>query len=266
MVLVDVEVAAGEQLEVEAAVEGEERQQVIEKADPGRDARVAGAVEVEHEAERGLAARARDERRSARRRAAGRAERCEQDVVLGWPPQRDPDSLGEDPDDEPGCLEALAERLLRAQPDEVAVRLRTVVARGGEGLAHALALGDGRRDVEPRLPQRGCRDPCRRRRDARRRPPPLELGGGLRSRDGVADPQRREAEGLRERPQHDQVRQLGDEWSARDAGELPVRLVDDDRRLRVRARERGDLVRLAQLAGGVVRDCRPRSGRRRRAR
>ena len=50
VVLVDVEVAAGEQLEVEAAVEGEERQQVIEKADSGRDARAADAVEVEHDA------------------------------------------------------------------------------------------------------------------------------------------------------------------------------------------------------------------------
>ena len=50
VVLVDVEVAAGEQLEVEAAVEGEERQQVIEEADPGRDARAADAVEVEHDA------------------------------------------------------------------------------------------------------------------------------------------------------------------------------------------------------------------------
>ena len=87
VVLVDVEVAAGEELEIEAAVEGEERQQVIEKADPGCDAGVAGAVEVEHDAERGLAARARDECRSPRRRAAGRAESFEQDVVLGWPPQ-----------------------------------------------------------------------------------------------------------------------------------------------------------------------------------
>ena len=50
VVLVDVEVAAGEQLEVEAGVEGEQRQQVIEEADPGRDARPAGAVEVERDA------------------------------------------------------------------------------------------------------------------------------------------------------------------------------------------------------------------------
>ena len=188
-----------------------------------------------------------------RRRAAGRAERLEQDVVLGRPPQRDPDPLGEDPDDEPGRLEPLAERLVRAQPDEVAVRLRAVVAGGDERRAHALALGDGRLDVEARLPQRGRRDPRRGRRDARRRPAPLELGGGLRRRDRVADAQRGEAERLRERPQHDQVRQLGDERHAGDAGELPVRLVDDDRRLRVCARESGDLGGVAQLAGRVVR-------------
>ena len=47
MVLVDVQVAAGEQLEVEAGVKGGERQQVVEKADPGRDARLPPAVEVE---------------------------------------------------------------------------------------------------------------------------------------------------------------------------------------------------------------------------
>ena len=234
-------------------MEGPEREQVVEEADPGRDARAAGAVEVEDDPERGLGARARHERRPARGRAAGRAERFEQDVVLGRPSQRDPDPVGEDPDDEPGRLEPLPERLVRAQPDEVAVRLRAVVSCGGEGLADALALGDGRLDVEAWLAQRRRRDPRRRRRDARRRPAPLELRGGLRSGDRVADPQRGEPEGLRERPQHDQVRQLGDERDAGGAGELPVRLVDDDGRLRVRARQRGDLVRVAQLAGGVVR-------------
>ena len=41
VVLVDVEVAAGEQLEIEAGVEGAEREQVVEEADAGRDARAS---------------------------------------------------------------------------------------------------------------------------------------------------------------------------------------------------------------------------------
>ena len=45
VVLVDVEVAAGDAVEVEPGVEGEQRQQVVEKPDPGRDVRPAAAVE-----------------------------------------------------------------------------------------------------------------------------------------------------------------------------------------------------------------------------
>ena len=35
MVLVDVEIAAGDELEIESAVEAELRKQVVEEADPG---------------------------------------------------------------------------------------------------------------------------------------------------------------------------------------------------------------------------------------
>ena len=252
VVLVDVEVAACEQLEIEAAVERPQREQVIEEPDPGRDERAPVAVEVEHDPERGLGARPRDDRRPAGRRADARTEGFEQDVVLGRPPERDPNPVGEDPDDQPGRFEALAERLPRAHPDEVAVRLGAVVAGGGEGFADALALGDGRLDVEARLAQcSGC-DPGGRSRDARRRPAPVELGSGLRCGDRIANTQRGEPEGFRERSQHDHVRQLGDERDRGDAGELPVGLVDHDRRLRVSSRERRDLVRIAQLAGRVV--------------
>ena len=45
VVLVDVEIAARDQLEVEAGVEGEEREKVIEEADAGLDARAAAPVE-----------------------------------------------------------------------------------------------------------------------------------------------------------------------------------------------------------------------------
>jgi hypothetical protein len=218
---------------------------VVEEADSRGDPRAAGAVEIQHDPERGLGARARDDRSPARRRAAGCAERFEQDVVLRRPPERDSDSLGEDPDHEPRCLQPLPERFVRAHPDEVAVRLRAVEPGRGEGPAHPLALGDGRSDVEARVAQRGRGDPSGGRRDARGRPAPVELGGSLRSGDRVAHAQRREPERLRERSQHDQVRQLGDEPGAGDAGELPVRLVDDHGRLRVRPGERGDLVGLA---------------------
>ncbi len=83
VVLVDVEVARREQLEVEPAVEGPERQQVVEEADPGRDARAARAVEVEQDPQRRLCARARDERSPAGRRAGRRAERSSRTSFSG---------------------------------------------------------------------------------------------------------------------------------------------------------------------------------------
>ena len=93
MVLVDVEIAAGDAVEVEPGVEGEQRQQVVEEADSGRDVRPAAAVEVERDAERRLGARPDHRRLAARRRARLGAERTQEEVVLGRPAQRHPDPL-----------------------------------------------------------------------------------------------------------------------------------------------------------------------------
>ena len=83
--LVDVEVAAGDELEVEPAVEGEQREQMVEEADPGRDTRTPLPVEIERDAERGLGGRADDERGACRVRARAQAQRQrdEDPVVLG---------------------------------------------------------------------------------------------------------------------------------------------------------------------------------------
>ncbi len=82
VVLVDIEVAAREQLEVEPAWNAQSVSRWSRKPMPGRDARAAGAVEVERDAERGLGARAGDVRGAAGRRCRHGAERREQDVVL----------------------------------------------------------------------------------------------------------------------------------------------------------------------------------------
>ena len=50
VVLVDVEITAGDAVEIEARVERQQRQEMVEEADPGRDVRPAAAVEVERDA------------------------------------------------------------------------------------------------------------------------------------------------------------------------------------------------------------------------
>ena len=45
VVLIDLEVATGDTVEIEPRVKGEQREQVVEKPDPGRDVRPAAAVE-----------------------------------------------------------------------------------------------------------------------------------------------------------------------------------------------------------------------------
>ena len=239
---------------------------MVEEADPGRDARAAAAVEVEQDPQRRLGARARDERASAPARAGGGAERLEHDVVLRRPSQRDPDPVRE-------------RRGRRGRPPRAARRAarrcgrrRSCRApRGSRDRRRASARRTRSRSAmvastsSSRLPQRRRRDPRGGRGHARRGAAQLELRRGLRRRDRVADAQRGEAERLRERSQHDQVRLLGDQRHAGGAGELEVRLVDDDGRVRVLARDRRDLVhdRAARRSG--CSGCRPRSGRRRPA-
>ena len=77
VVLVDVEVAAGQQLEVEAAVEREERQQVVEEADARGDPRATATVEVERDAECSLGGRAQDDGRTGYCRFGSGTERSQ---------------------------------------------------------------------------------------------------------------------------------------------------------------------------------------------
>ena len=158
VVLVDVEIAARDAIEIEAGVEGQQRQEMVEEADSRRDVRSAAAVEGERDPQRRLGARPDERRLTSRRRARLGSERAQQDVVLGRPAQRHPDPLGEPPHDDALRLEALAEVVVAAHPDEVPARGRNVEAGGGERLAHALALRDLGVDVVARIAERGRGD------------------------------------------------------------------------------------------------------------
>ena len=140
---------------------------------------------------------------------------------------------------------------------------RAVVAGGGEGRAHALALGDRRLDVEARLAQRGRRDRARRAPRRRRRRAPLEQRGRLRVRDARSRPAARRSR----TPSRACAATIRFGSSATSGTHVTppnstVRLVDDDGRLRVRARERGDLRRARAARRSGCSGCRPRSGRR----
>ena len=243
MVLVDLEVAARDAVEIEACVKGEQRQQVVEEPDPGRDVRPAAAVERERDPERRLGARADERRLASGRRARLGAERTQEDVVLGRPPERDPDPLREPADDDALLLEARAEIVLAADPDEVARHRRSVEAGRDERVADALALGELGREVVARVAERRSRDARGRGGDRRRSPARLEHGGRCGSGDRVADAERGVAERLRHRPQHDQVGALGEPGDDGLAAVLDVGLVDDDRCLGVAPRELDELGR-----------------------
>ena len=93
VMLVHVEVAAGEELEVEAAVEAELREQVVEEADPGVGPDAPAAVEGEADAEGGLGGRLHDEGGAGGRGLGRRAEGREDAVVLGRLADRDPQAV-----------------------------------------------------------------------------------------------------------------------------------------------------------------------------
>ena len=182
-----------------------------------------------------------------------RTERGEEDVVLAWAPQGDADPLRELADDDALPLELGSERLVAADEDEVPVSRAAVVTGGSQSFLDTAPLHQRPLDLESWLAERRSTEARRRRTDARRRPPQLELGGHVWCGDGPADAERGEPERLRQRPQHDQVRQLGEQRHAGDARVLEVRLVDDDDRVGVGPRERRDLGRVAQVTRGVVR-------------
>ena len=162
-------------VEVEAAVKREERQQVVEKADSGRDARAAGAVEVERDAERGLGRRADHGRGTAGRRAPARAESASSTSF----------SLGRRgviriPSGSAGRralrLEALGERLARRSQTNCRRRGQSwPAATRAARMRSRSATSPRRRCAAPaaRLPRCAPREPRRGRR-----PAPLERGGG----------------------------------------------------------------------------------------
>ena len=141
-----------------------------------------------------------------------------------------------------------------AQEEEVGRRRSDVVAGRDERRPHPLAFLDRRIDVtEPGRAER-CRGDCRRRPGDRCRRPALgEQRRGRRVRYGVAHAERGEAEGLRHRPDHDEVLELVDPRRARPRAILDVRLVDHHCRLRLAARELDQRLRLDPAADGVVR-------------
>ena len=176
VVLVDLEVARGEQLEVEPAVEGEQRRaggrgsrsrsRRARGPAPSRSSTIRSAVSVLVRTTSAV---------RPRRRAGRRAERGEQEVVLRRAAQRDADPLGEGADDEPGRLEPLRERLVRAHPDEVAVTppgSRNRRRRGRRGPARA-------RRPSPR--RRAAARAARRRRSAQRVRTRSQAAGGARA-------------------------------------------------------------------------------------
>ena len=119
VMVVHVEVAACHELEIEAGVEGEQRQQVVEEADPGLDARpaVPSSASVSRSA---VSVVVRNDRRLPSRRGPGLgSERTEQDVVLGRAPDGDADALRERAHDDSLRLEPLGERLVGPDEDEV---------------------------------------------------------------------------------------------------------------------------------------------------
>ena len=234
VMLVHVHVSAGDRLQVEPAVEGELGQQVVEEPDARVHPRALAPVERERDAQRRLSGRSDDERRPHRRRSGVRTEGREQPVVFGRQPRRDPDRTWIAAHDEPLLLEPLGQRgpVLDRHVDEVCVRARAVEPGGQEGIAHPLALGDLRLDVEHRIAQSGGGDPRCGSRDRRGSPATVELRDDPARRDEISDPQRGEAERLRQAPDRDQIGQLPHERHHRLTRVLEVRLVDNDHCIR----------------------------------
>ena len=129
--VVYVEVAACHELEIEAGVEGEERQQVVEKPDPGLDARPplpSSATEGGAPSPSSFATPSPPVPAQARARLRAHGG----DVILGRAADGDTDALRERAHDDSLRLEPLRERLVGSNEDEVRRRRLAVVAGGGE--------------------------------------------------------------------------------------------------------------------------------------
>jgi len=81
--LVNLEIASGQELEIDSTVKGKEGEQVIEKTDSGIDPRPALPVEGERDTYAGLGGGADDQARAPRAGRRGDAQRFEQAIVLG---------------------------------------------------------------------------------------------------------------------------------------------------------------------------------------
>ena len=160
VVLVDVEVAAGDAVEIEAGVEREQREQMVEEADPRRDVRSAAAVERERDAERRLGARPDQGRLAAGRGPAASAPSARRRTSFSVGRRsvtRIP--CGKRRTTMPCASSSRAEIVARVRdPDEVARPRRRVEAGRDERGADPLALGDLGVEVVARLAQRGGGD------------------------------------------------------------------------------------------------------------
>ena len=255
--LAGLQVAGGLEDEVEAGVEGQLLQEVVVDAGTGCDVDAARAVEGQADAHPRLGGGPDVARAAATGRGDGRgAVECarqplEQEVVVVLVAHGRADAVREDAHDEPRAEERRAElrRLLDGHEDEVGSRRQRLEAQGAKPACEALALLDLRGDVG-RVGEGGHRECRREGRDRRGRLAPVELGGGVRVGERVADAPARQAERLRERAEDDDS--LADPPGGRLARVLVVGLVHDQRP------GRGEV---AERAGRVVRPAAERDRR-----
>ena len=251
-------VPAGDHVQVEAAVERELRQQMVEEADAGSDPRPPPPVQRERDPQRRLRAssarRAPIARRSARRLGP---ERGEQPVVLGRQPRRDPDRVVRSAGRRAPALRAGRPARGRPRP----ARRRSSRASGGTSnpAARSASRIRSRSATSDSTSSTGSRSAAAAIRAAAT----ADTGAGARRRsssaatsvDATAYPTRSAA-----KPNaFDRLRiairfgSLAHERHDRAPRVLEVRLVDRDDRVRQRARERGDRLAARRSCAGRVR-------------
>ena len=209
---------------------------MVEEADAGLDPRCGRSRRASSVSRSAVSVVVRsDGRLATRQRARLGAERAQQDVVLRRPPHGDPDRRpGRPGRRSPAPRAGRPSGSSDVARDEVRRRRRAVVARRRRAPSRIRSRSAIVASTSPRRGSRSAAAAIARGgpADRRRRAPLGEQRGGLRVRERVADPQRREPERLRHRPDDDEVRRARRPTGAHDlAAELDVRLVDDDDRV-----------------------------------